>query len=132
MLICAKDGWVDDWSEAIPENWNFKGCAKYQNIPIYCLLPDGRVEYAKPRFPNMNWLSKTFWRTVNVSREIEIEFYEAKAETFESFKACLIEAVKADDDVLTQFKEKQALIKRISGADSYSSLHAIYQENGWA
>ncbi len=132
VLICAEDGWVADWSKAIPKKWNFKGCTKYQRITIHCLLPEGRLEYAKPRLPEMGWLDKAIWRTVNSPKEIVVDFSSAKSESLETFKACLIQAVRAGDDVLTQFKDEMAIIESISGAETYSELRQVYQESGWA
>lgn len=132
MLICAEGGWVADWSGAIPKQWNYKGCMKYQRVPIYCLSPDGRLLVATPRVPSMGWLEGVIWRLGNWPKEVDIDFSIMDGEPLEGFKACLIHAIKTDDDLLTQFKGKQVLLKMVSGAESYAQLHKVYRQSGWA
>jgi len=131
MLVCAKDGWVDDWSGEVPKKWNFLGCVKYQRTPIYCLSRSGRVQIAKPRMPDMSWLKKTAWRIVNSSKEVEIDFSESDSVSFETFKNCLVGALKADDDLLSQNQDKGVLVERVYSASEYSELRALYHESGW-
>jgi len=131
VLVCAEDGWVDYWSDGIPTKWNYMGCSKYQSILIFCLHPDGRLDKVKPILPKLNWLEKIFWRITNSSKVIAVEVSNVEQPSLAKFKSFLVEAVKTDDDLLTQFKSKGEILKGLSKAESYSEIHTLFTEFGW-
>lgn len=131
MLVCAEDGWVDFWSDGIPSDWNYMGCTKYQSILIYCLLPDGQLQKVKPVSPNLNWFEKTHWKVTNSSKEVTFEIAVIGQSSIEKFKAILLQAVKTDDDLLTQFKSEDEITLGIEKSKSYSDLNTLFTECGW-
>ncbi|WP_158770559.1 hypothetical protein [Paraglaciecola sp. L1A13] len=131
MLVCAEDGWVDFWSDGIPSDWNYMGCTKYQSILIYCLLPDGQLQKVKPVSPNLNWFEKTLWKVTNSSKEVTFEIAVIGQSSIEKFKAILLQAVKTDDDLLTQFKSEDEITLGIEKSKSYSDLNTLFTECGW-
>jgi hypothetical protein len=131
VLVCAEDGSVDFWSDGIPSDWNYMGCTKYQSILIYCLLPDGQLQKVKPVSPNLNWFEKTLWKVTNSSKEVTFEIDVIGQSSVEKFKAILLQAVKTDDDLLTQFKSEDEITLAIEKSKSYSDLNTLFTECGW-
>lgn len=131
MLICAEDGWVDEWVGGAPERWNFKGCSKYQKFTIYCLNAENELKTAKPSAPQLSRFGTLIWRITNMTKQVTVEFTNSDLSPLETFKTSLVRAVKADDDVLTQFKSKKSLVEAISRAQSYAELRELYHQNGW-
>ena len=131
MLICAEDGWVEDWTREIPQRWNFRGCKKYQSITIYCLTPEERLKIAKPVLPHLSWFENFAWALFNTTKTVRVALLDSNLNPVATFKEQLIRAVQADDDILTQHQEERELIEIISRADSYADLYKIYRENGW-
>jgi hypothetical protein len=131
VLVCAEDGWVDFWSDGVPSDWNYTGCTKYQSILIYCLFPDGQLQKVKPIPPTLNWFEKALWKVTNSSKNIAVETSVIENESIEMFKALLLKAVKADDDLLTQFKPEDEISQGIEKSKSYSDLTSLFTECGW-
>jgi hypothetical protein len=131
VLVCAEDGWVDFWSEGVPLDWNYKGCAKYQSVLIYCLLPDGQLQNIKPVQPDLSWLEKTFWKVTNSSKVLSVETSTVENASIIKFKALLLKIVKSDDDLLTQFKSKEEISRRIDESKCYKDLTYLFTECGW-
>ncbi len=131
MLVCAEDGWVDFWSDGIPSDWNYMGCTKYQSILIYCLLPDGQLQKVKPVSPSLNWFEKALWKVTNSSKKVTFEIAVIEKSSIEKFKALLLQAVKTDDDLLTQFKTEDEITQGIEKSKSYSDLNTLFTECGW-
>ena len=132
MLICSSDGWVDNWASAVPTMWNYRGCAKYQQVAIYCLLPNGSVQIATPTPPKLSKFSKIVWRCFNQPKKLHVAFANANDANIETFKTDLVKAVNADGDLLTQFKSKATIISSIKRASTYEDLEGVYKVNGWA
>jgi hypothetical protein len=131
VLVCAEDGWVDFWSDGIPSDWNYMGCAKYQSILIYCLLPDGQLQKVQPIPPTFNWFEKALWKVTNSSKKVAVETSVIENESIEKFKTLLLEAVKTDYDLLTQFKSEGEIYQGIEKAVNYSDLTSLFTECGW-
>jgi hypothetical protein len=131
VLICAEDGWVEDWTREIPRRWNFRGCKKYQSATIFCLTPEEQLKIAKPVLPHLSWFKSLIWSLFNTTKTIKVEFLVSNLNPVATFKEQLIRAVQADDDILAQHQEERALIDNISRADSYADLYKIYLDNGW-
>lgn len=134
MLICAEDGWVDDWSDDVPGKWNYRGCRKYQSIAIYCLSSDGVMMTARPEIPHLGFLDRLIWAITNRSRLIAVSFekVDSVSNSLDRFKAQLVRAVEGGSDLLLQYNEPDTLIRAIRNAGSYGELKLLYQENHWS
>jgi len=133
MLICAEDGWVDDWSGEVPGKWNYRGCRKYQSIAIHCLGSDSVLMTARPEMPHMEFFDRLIWAITNRSRPVvvSIEQVEGLPRSLDRFKEHLVRAVIDGSDLLLQYSEPETLVRAIRNAGSYADLKRLYRENHW-
>ncbi|HSG33297.1 MAG TPA: hypothetical protein VLA37_02100 [Sphingomonadaceae bacterium] len=133
MLACAEDGWVDDWPDGPPRNWNHRGVRRYQACKIHCLTPDGDLMVARPLMPELPLLQRLVWAAFNRSRPVEVEFSTVGgvSRPLDFFKGELLEALHRDGDLMLQFAEEEELAAAIRQASSYAELREIYRKYHW-
>lgn len=129
MLICAKDGWRDDWSKAIPSTWNYLTCHKYQAIPIYALSQDNKLHVVQPVLPKLNPAAAILWWLHNRYRQVDVKFTPISADATKAFKEILCQSVH--EDKATEL-DNHWLTEQIEDAHSYQDFAKIYQQSGWS
>ncbi|CAG9297866.1 hypothetical protein [Celerinatantimonas diazotrophica] len=129
MLICAKDGWREDWSKAIPSTWNYQTCHKYQSIPIYALSQDNKLLVVRPVLPKLNPVAAIWWWLLNRYRKVDVQFTPVSADATKAFQEILSQSVHCDD---TTELDKHWLEQQINDAHSYYDFAKIYQQSGWS
>ena len=100
----------------------------YEQITVFDAA--GKVWQArelKSRYQKTWWLSALVHTVFNPWVDTEFVWHEPRAYTLDELKKNYASAVEADDDILTQFVERDALLKEISEASSFTDLARIYR-----
>jgi hypothetical protein len=120
LLIIAPDGWValirDRNSLA---RWNRRAIAKYNRIGFLLLDGTGNAwQLVRLRWTRAGLAERLFGRTA----ETQIELAPASGAALDLAKQALAGALDADDDVLTQFVDDEAIRKAAKDAESVPEL----------